>query len=423
MFDKMCGCVRFEPHDAQIEVFDAVFSKQRFVAPVFGRRAGKTVLGAMLDAYGTSQRNTTGWIVANTYEETQIAWEYLVQFLIDLWGENNLKINIQRMIVRTKWGATAQCKSADKPNSLVGRGLDWIHSDEAALWEKGSKIWHQMLRPALADKKGSAWFTTTPRGHNWFYDLLHTDKPNADKVWWKQYPTHVNPYIDAEELDTIKESLDPVTYKQEILAQFVSFAGMVYELFDTEKHILPVSRVNEITKYWERYILVDPGLANPTAMIDLAHNSMTGEDILVNEYQSSGMLFPDVLRKMNEMEPEQGWTGRVCDVAGKQRSQETNLSFVAWMREHNVQFQHGVSGITSGVNDVRSRLMSYDNKIRLWVSENCKGVIKAFLNYHYPESNNGEEPVKDNVNDHFMDALRYGVTHLHRRRTGTGRAA
>jgi len=85
--------------------------------------------------------------------------------------------------------------------------------DEVALWDKGKKIWYQMLRPSLADKKGSAWFTTTPRGHNWFYEMLHNDNPKADQIWWKQYSSYTNPYLDPEELEIIKQTLDPTTYK------------------------------------------------------------------------------------------------------------------------------------------------------------------------------------------------------------------
>ena len=420
----MCEFLHFEPHDAQVEVIDALFSGIRFLAPVFGRRSGKTLLGSSFDAYGTSQKDSRGWIVAPTYEETLIVWDYLVPFMESLWGADNLKINVKRMMITTSWGASAQCKSADKPNSLAGRGLDWIHWDEPALCAKGKKIWQQMLRPALSDRKGACWFTTTPRGHNWFYDMLTTTKKGSTKVWWKQYPSHCNPHLDPPELAAMKADMDPIIYKQEILAQFVAFAGMVYELFDTEKHIISSSRVKAVTQNWERYLFVDPGLANPTAMLEVAHNSMTGEDIVVRDHQASGMLFGDVLRLANEWKPKRGWDGAVCDVAGRQRSQETNMSFVKWMKDHgDISFKHGTKSIVEGVNCVRSRLVNVDGKIRLWVSEDAKQTIASFLNYHYSENGNKELPEKDNISDHMMDGLRYGITHLHNRRRAHGRIA
>ena len=425
-YDSMCEFVGFNPHEAQLEPIDALFEqKERFIAPIAGRRWGKTYQGSSLDAYGSSQKDSKGWIIAPTYDMTQRVWSYLVPMMRKLWGDK-MQVSISRMMITTEWGASIQCKSADKPDSLVGEGLDWMHLDEPALYKHGKQIWQQMLRPALADREGHAWFTTTPRGHNWFYDLIHENESNpaADKIWWKQYPSHTNPHLKQEELDAIQASLDPVTYKQEILAQFVAFAGMVYELFDAERHVLSAAEAQRTAQHWERYLLVDPGLANPTAMLELAHNRVTEEDIVLRDHVASGMLFPDVLRLAKEWEPPGGWTDCICDVAGKQRSQETHYSFVSWMREHGgINFKHGTNRIIDGVNCVRSRLVGVDNKVRLWFSEDAKACIKAMLNYHYPENKIGEEPVKDNVHDHPMDALRYGITYLHRRRRSIGGVA
>ena len=43
--------------------------------------------------------------------------------------------------------------------------------------------------------------------------------------------------------------------------------------------------------------------------------------------------------------------------------------------------------------------------VSLKVSSNCKRTISDFM--HYSKRNNSEEPKKDNVSDHTMDALRY----------------
>ena len=51
-------------------------------------------------------------------------------------------------------------KSADRPESLVGEGIDHLVIEEAAKIRK--IVWEQYLRPTLADRAGWALFTTTP---------------------------------------------------------------------------------------------------------------------------------------------------------------------------------------------------------------------------------------------------------------------
>lgn len=53
-------------------------------------------------------------------------------------------------------------KSADRPESLVGDGIDCLIIEEAAKIRK--IVWEQYLRPTLSDREGWALFTTTPEG-------------------------------------------------------------------------------------------------------------------------------------------------------------------------------------------------------------------------------------------------------------------
>jgi hypothetical protein len=61
-------------------------------------------------------------------------------------------------------------KSADNPDSLKSQGVKvllWV--DEGALIRE--EAWTLALRPSLMDEKGIAFFTGTPRGHNWYFQL------------------------------------------------------------------------------------------------------------------------------------------------------------------------------------------------------------------------------------------------------------
>ena len=69
--------------------------------------------------------------------------------------------------------------------------------------------------------------------------------------------------------------------------------------------------------------------------------------------------------------------------------------------------------ITDGVNHMRKFIMSADNKIRLHINKKCTGIIEDLYSYRYPEHKEGfaikEQPLKDGLHDHGVDALRYGL--------------
>lgn len=70
--------------------------------------------------------------------------------------------------------------------------------------------------------------------------------------------------------------------------------------------------------------------------------------------------------------------------------------------------------LLEGINTVRSWLMTADGYTRIYITSNCKNLIKEFRSYKYPEKG-GEVPI--DKNNHLMDCLRYI---LHTRKTGDG---
>jgi hypothetical protein len=268
------------------------------------------------------------------------------------------------------------------------------------------------------DKVGSAVFITTPRGYNWIHELfLLGQDVDFPEYWSIQAPSSSNPYLASTELAEARRTTDPLVWQQEYEAEFVAFVGQVYSLFDRERHVLETVPPLE---GWTISAAVDPGLANPTAILWIAHHPVTGEDIVFDETVQSGLLFPDVLRLLNDRKPAGGYDLLVCDIAGRARSQETGASFIGWMRDHGLRFKAHSQGIVDGVNCVRSRLIDADGAVHLKVAARCVKTIEALQGYHYPEKDGeqSEEPEKDGTFDHPMDALRYYTTYRHTRKPG-----
>ena len=403
------------PHEPQRAAVEAFLSGKRYILPIWGRRTGKTRFGAQVAMYALLQPKKRIWIVGPTYDIAASTWEYVLPMVQAVLSPGSYRVHYGAKRIITSWGTVLECKSADRPDSLISKGVDLIIFDEAATVSE--RVWQQQLMPTLLDTEGQVIFPTTPRGRNWIYRLFESRHEDS-MVWAERRASTESPYLSPDQLEYFRRTMDPRLYQQEIEASFVTFARQVYDLFDVDKHIIPSADLDG----WQKWIAVDPGLNNPTGMLWIAYNPVTEESVIYDDHRASGMLFPDVLRLMNDREPEEGYAGMVCDVAGRARSQETGASFVSWMRDNGRWFSTGTSRIVDGINRVRGLMLDMTGRVRLRVLERCELMIDSLLNYAYPEDKITEEPLKDNVTDHLCDALRYYVEEVYTP-TSKGRVA
>jgi len=99
--------------------------------------------------------------------------------------------------------------------------------DEGGQIKEGA--WNEALRPALMDKKGKAFFTGTPKGRNWYFQLWTRGQDPEDinyKSW--AFPSSDNPYIDPEEIKDTYKGMTDLAYRQEIMAEFLDDVGAVF---------------------------------------------------------------------------------------------------------------------------------------------------------------------------------------------------
>jgi hypothetical protein len=135
-------------------------------------------------------------------------------------------------------GGTICLRGADNYDSLRGDGLGFLILDEYASIAR--EAWPEVLRPALADKQGSALFFGTPRGHDHFYDLYQwaETKPNWERF---QFTTEQGGNVSSDELLAATHELDDRTYRQEFQASFENLTtGRAYFAFDRTKNVEPL---------------------------------------------------------------------------------------------------------------------------------------------------------------------------------------
>lgn len=212
------------PRPDQSEVLQ---SPSRFKVLCCGRRYGKSTLALIqLVQEATRVRNGLYWWIFPTHTIGHVGWDMLRKVVEKSLHKDD--VSEYRRRVRFKSGSEIWVKSSDNEDGLRGSGLTGVIFDECR--DIRDRAWHEVIRPSLMDNQESwGWFTSSPRGHDWFYQLWVRGQDDADPEWesW-QYPTSVNPLVSETELTETQASMPEALYRQEIEATFESLAGAVF---------------------------------------------------------------------------------------------------------------------------------------------------------------------------------------------------
>lgn len=208
-------------HSGQRQVRD---SQARFRVLCCGRRWGKSRLASALITERALQGGIC-WVVVPVYALGGPMFDDLRRLAAQIPG---CEVNRSDRLIRYPGGGLAQVKTGDDPALLRGVALDLVAFDEAAFMPKLQELWLEVIRPALADRKGKALFLSTPNGQNYFWQLFQLGQDEQETAWqsW-QMPTSSNPYIDLAEIEAAKRSMTERQFAQEFLAEFVE-TGSVF---------------------------------------------------------------------------------------------------------------------------------------------------------------------------------------------------
>ena len=162
-----------------------------------------------------TDRGQVFYVAPTQGQARDIMWQTLLELghpVISGSHINNLQIKLVN-------GATISLKGADRPETMRGVSLKFLVMDEYA--DMKPDVWEQILRPALADQKGSAMFIGTPMGRNHFYELYKYAELGDDETYrgW-HFTSYDNPLLDPSEIDMAKKSMSSYAFRQEFMASF-----------------------------------------------------------------------------------------------------------------------------------------------------------------------------------------------------------
>lgn len=117
---------------------------------------------------------------------------------------------------------------ADDPDNARGLYLDGVVIDETA--QVKPSFWSEVIRPALADRKGWVLFSGTPKGKgNLLYTIRDRALKNPDKWFYLELKASETGLIGPKELAELKEDMDEEEYLQEFECSFeAALVGSIY---------------------------------------------------------------------------------------------------------------------------------------------------------------------------------------------------
>lgn len=272
--------IGYRPHPGQQEIH---YTPARFKVVSNGRRWGKTLFGAreaepncFVPSMITGQPQL-GWVVGPQYtdadKEFGLVYDSLRKAGVDRDSVKFLRnVDSGNLHIKTNWGFELIGKSAAKPESLVGDGLDFVLMVEAGRHRR--RTWGQFIRPTLSDKRGWALFTGVPEGkseNSLLYALYQRGlTPRAQARGWRSWkmPSWTNTVVfpggrnDPEILDA-EDDLTKDEFDRQYGAEFSEKTGVVMKEWDDDLHIGDFS----YEPSWRTFMSVDYGFTNPFVVL------------------------------------------------------------------------------------------------------------------------------------------------------------
>ena len=396
----------YRPRPQQAEIHKAL-DKFRFSVLCCHRRFGKSVMlinHLVKCAMTNKLHNPRYAYLAPTYSQAKkIAFDYLKFYTEKIPGTKYNETELRADLMN---GARITLLSAENPDSIRGIYLDGCVIDEAS--QVDSKVVDEVIRPALADRKGWLSLCSTPNGmNNFFYDMYQ--KAQSDPSWFlyvaKASETNL---VDKEELNAALSIMGQAKYNQEFECSFIgniqgSIYGELISKLEDERRIarVPYDPSYGVSTAW------DIGYSDATSI--LFYQNVGHSINIIDSYENNNEPFPHYAQVLKEKDYV------YLNHFGPHDLEQTEFTTGRTKRE--VAYQLGIRfkiapkiHIEDGIHAVKMLLP------RCYIDvDNCQKFINALRHYHR-KYNNKERIYSAKPNhdwsSHFNDALRVLATSL-----------
>jgi len=407
---------------------------KKYKAYVGGFGSGKTICGCVeAIKESVAWNNNFGVICRKTYQELR---QTTVLELIEFLSVNNLLIrhNKSDHIIITKNIHNTESKilylalegTVEAMKKIDSLNLGWFYIDE------GSEIAVDYFRRLMGrlrrlDSKRVGWITGNPEGHNWIWSYFHPEGTDheSNKFQLIHAPSHDNIYLPDGYLEDLIDTYPEVWVDRYVYGSFDAFSGLVYPTFSEHHHVVEKF---DIPRDWRKVVALDHGLNNPTGVLWMAIDR-DDNVYIYDEHKESGEIVSyhaDIIKNKSGADID----AFIIDPSCKQREGIEGRTVIGEYQRLGLNFMPGNNDIQAGINRCSEFLKIREDRMRpncvnrplvkpspkLFVFKSCQEFIKEIQDYKWDEwktiggKNEPEKPRA--LNDHLMDAWRYGMMFL-----------
>jgi hypothetical protein len=383
--------------DGQHEIFH---HPARFKVCAMGRRWGKSILATYIILTKALQTKGNYFFVAPTFQQArQIIWEVLKDKT-----RNHLakKINESRLEIELINGSIIFLKGGDRADTLRGVSLSGVVMDEFATVRNNKDVWQEVIRPALSDKQGWALFISSPKGRDYFYDLYNEAKLQENWKSWQKTTLDGGNVPEAEIISAMAE-MDERSFKQEYLADFVSYDGLVVPNFDRE-----LNASYETIREDDTLIF---GIDFNVNKMPCSVNVLRGSELHCVDFFFGSFNTTELMEAINARYPKHKKIFHTDASGTANKSSAGGATDITIIRNYGYQVLNLTKNpnIIDRVNAFNSMVLAVSGVRKFFVNPKLKRVVETLEKHFFDE--NGLPNKKHEYQDDVFDALSYAVYH------------
>lgn len=247
------------------------------------------------------------------------------------------------------------------------------------------------------------WFNCNPDGPYHWFKQEWIDKRRDKNILYLHFTMDDNLSLSEQIKARYRGMYSGVFYKRYILGLWCMAEGIIYDMFDVDRHVKSFKDFFSVLIEKNRYVSIDYGTQNATAFL-LWNKGTDKKWYCIREYYYSGRESGKQKTDAEYADDLEVW---LEDTKIKAVIVDPSAaSFIAELRKRGYKVLKAKNNVLDGIRMVGTQF----NLDGIVISSACKNLIKEIGSYVWDEkaAERGEDrPVK--VFDHACDAMRYFV--------------
>jgi len=294
-------------------------------------------------------------------------------------------------------------RSLDDPAKLLSINLGWFYIDQAE--EVSEEVFLTLLGRLRAVSTPQCWITGNPLGHNWVWHRFIHD-PVPGNIMFNAKTEENKDNLPDGYIDSLKKNYNEIWINRYLYGSWDAFEGQIYPDFEPSIHV-----VNDFNPdpSWRRFIAIDHGRTNPTAVL---WGAVDQDDKIwiYREHYEAGQDADYHCRAINAYQNEGRYETYVIDPSTGPGKKDDPETIGNRYRQMNIP----VIGANNDVQGGIDKVTEYIKRNKIFMTRSCENLRREMVNYQWEQPsasrmdlNSPEKPLKKD--DHAVDSLRYLV--------------